>query len=38
MSHPDAPCQCAGDEYKPVMVELEYLGTQMVKPEWERWR
>ena len=35
MSHPEARCRYAGDEYKPVTVKLEWLGTQMVKLEWE---
>ena len=36
MSHREAWCRYVDDEYKPVMDEVEYLGTQMIRLEWER--
>ena len=36
MSHRETWCRYADDEYKPVMDEVEKLGTQMIRMKWER--
>ena len=36
MSHQETWCWYVDDEYKPVMNEVEELGTQMIRTECER--
>ena len=36
MSHREARCQYANNEYKLVTGEVEELGAHMIRPEWER--